>query len=73
MKMIPQYLPDIYMILVLFQGVKEKAKLLFWEVIDGLCLEIGQEVKRDVVDPLMDFSLSVYDSVSTEVVTKFVL
>lgn len=61
------------MILVLFQGVKEEAKLLFWEVIDGLCLEIGQEVKRDVVDPLMGFSLSVYNSVSTEVVTKFVL
>lgn len=55
------------------EGVKEEAKLLFWEVIDGLCLEIGQEVKRDVVDPLMDFSLSVYDSISTEVVTKFVL
>lgn len=55
------------------EEVKEEAKLLFWEVIDGLCLEIGQEVKRDMVDPLMDFSLSVYDSVSTEVVTKFVL
>lgn len=61
------------MILVLFQEVKEEAKLLFWEVIDGLCLEIGQEVKRDMVDPLMDFSLSVYDSVSTYVVTKIVL
>lgn len=71
--MILQYLSLIYMILALFQGVKEEAKLLFWEVIDGLCLEIGQEVKRDVVDLLMDFSLSVYNSVSTEVVTKFVL
>ena len=55
-----------------FQEVKEEARSLFWDVIDSMCLDIGQEVKRDVVEPLMEASVSVYESITTEVVAEFV-
>ncbi|XP_062617863.1 germinal-center associated nuclear protein-like [Saccostrea cucullata] len=53
------------------EEVKETAKFLFWEVIDNMCLEIGQEAKRDV-DKLMEISHSLYDSITGEVVAEFV-
>ena len=51
----------------MFQEVKEEARSLFWDVIDSICLDIGQ-----VVEPLMDASVSVYESITTEVVAEFV-
>ena len=56
----------------MFQEVKEEARFLFWDVIDSMCLDIGQEVKREVVEPLLDASVSVYESITTEVVAEFV-
>ncbi|XP_048739403.2 germinal-center associated nuclear protein-like isoform X2 [Ostrea edulis] len=53
------------------EDVKETAKFLFWNVIDTMCLEIGQEVKRDV-NHLMEISQSMCDSVMSEVVAEFV-
>ncbi|XP_062610724.1 germinal-center associated nuclear protein-like, partial [Saccostrea cucullata] len=53
------------------EEVKETAKFLFWEVIDIMCLEIGQEAKREV-DKLMDISQSLYDSITGEVFAESV-
>ncbi|XP_061179067.1 germinal-center associated nuclear protein-like [Saccostrea echinata] len=53
------------------EEVKETAKFLFWEVIDNMCLEIGQETKHEV-DNLMEISQSLYDSITGEVVAEFV-
>jgi hypothetical protein len=57
--------------LYFLQEVKLTARNLFWDVIDVMCLEIGQEVKGSV-NHLLAISQSVCYSVIAEVVAEFV-
>ncbi|KAK3103652.1 hypothetical protein FSP39_020765 [Pinctada imbricata] len=51
------------------EDVKETAKQLFWEVIDGHCDSIAMEVMRDV-GKLMEISVDISNDITTEVVQE---